>query len=105
MWRICIAEVCVRSSVSGCGALGRAGAATAGSRRGRKRLRQVERVLHVAGRMLLGHVEGFEVVLVVLDLRPFEHLVAEPREDRLDFLAHQAERMAMAERRRRAPAG
>ena len=50
--------------------------------------------------MLVGHVEGFEVVLVVLDLRPFEHLVAEPREDRLDFLAHQAERMAMAERRR-----
>ena len=60
---------------------------------------QVERVLHVARRMFRRHVERFEVVVIVLDLRPFEHLVAEPREDVDHFVADQAERMTMTELR------
>ncbi len=70
--------------------------------RRRERLREIQRVLHVARRMLHRHVERFEVVVVVLDLRPFEHLVSEACEDLLHLLAQQAERMAMPEHRRAA---
>ena len=45
--------------------------------------RKIQRVLHVARRMLRRHVERFEVVVVVLDFGPFEHLVAEACEDAL----------------------
>jgi hypothetical protein len=48
--------------------------------------------------VLRRHVERFEVVVVVFDLRALEHLVAEAREDLAHLLAHQAERMAMSER-------
>ncbi len=61
---------------------------------------QIERVLHVASRMLGRHVERFEVVVVVLDLGPFENLVAQTREDGADLVANQAERMAKPKRRR-----
>ena len=91
MCRICIAEVWVRSKVSGCG-LGR---------QHRLGAREVERVLHVAGGMVRRHVERFEVVVVVLDLGAFEHLIAEAREDLLHLVADEAERMA----RSRGPAG
>ena len=47
--------------------------------------------------MFLRHIERFEVVIVVFDLGAFEHLVAEAREDRADFVANQAEWMAMAQ--------
>ena len=47
--------------------------------------------------MLFRHVERFEVVVVVFDLGAFEYLVAETGEDVLHLLAHEAERMAMAE--------
>ena len=47
--------------------------------RRRQRLGEVERVLHVPRRMLGRHVERFEVVVVVLDLGPLEHLIAETR--------------------------
>ena len=64
-----------------------------GVRRRLHRLREIQRVLHVARRMLGGHVERFEVVVVVLDLGAFEHLIAETREDLLHLFAHEAERM------------
>jgi hypothetical protein len=48
--------------------------------------------------MLRRHIEGFEVVVIVLDLGPFDHHEPEPREDVLDPLAEQAERMPVAER-------
>ena len=109
MCRICIAEVCVRSSVERLRRVRRGPAHAAssqphrrGGRRRRKRLGQIERVLHVARRMLGRHVERFEVVVVVFDFGPFEHLVAEAREDLLHLFAHQAERMAKAEDRRAA---
>src|SRR5712692_1491687 len=41
----------------------------------------------------LRQVEGFEVVPVALDLRPFLHRVADPREDHLELPAHLAEHM------------
>src|SRR5712692_11222814 len=41
--------------------------------------------------MALRQVEGFEVVPVGLDLRPFLHRVADPREDHLELPAHLAE--------------
>ena len=52
--------------------------------------------------MLGRHVERFEVVVVVFDLGAFEHLIAQAREDGLDLLAHDRQRMAMADLRRAA---
>ena len=60
--------------------------------------REEEGVLHVARRVLGRHVQGFEVVVVVLDLRALEDLVAHPAEDRLDLVADVRERMEAAER-------
>ena len=57
---------------------------------------QVERVLHVARGMVRRHVERFEVVVVVLDLRALEDLVAHAAEDVLDLLAHPHQRMDAA---------
>ena len=51
---------------------------------------EVERVLHVARGCSARHVERFEVVVVVFDLRAFEDLEAHAREDGLDALAHDA---------------
>ena len=78
--------MCVRSSV-------------AGRPQARDLAGEIERVLHVARRMLGRHVERFEVVVVVFDLGAFEHLIAQAREDRLDLLAHDRQRMAMADLR------
>jgi hypothetical protein len=49
--------------------------------------------------MLRRHVERFEVVVIVLDLRAFEHLIPEAREDLDHFIADQAERVTMTELR------
>jgi hypothetical protein len=62
---------------------------------------QVERVLHVARRVLGRHVERFEVVVVVFELGTFDDEEAEAGEDRLDALAQQAQRMTVADGRRR----
>ncbi len=59
--------------------------------------REIERVLHVAGGMLRRHVERFEVVVVVLELRPVDDQEAEAREDRFDALAKNRQRMPMAD--------
>ena len=59
---------------------------------------EIERVLHVAGRMVGRHVERFEVVIVVFDFGAFENLVAHAREDVLDLLTHLHERMHAPER-------
>ena len=58
---------------------------------------EVERVLHVARRVIRRHVERLEVVVVVLGLGAFEHLEAHAREDRLDPFAQDGQRMPMAE--------
>ena len=52
--------------------------------------------------MLRRHVERFEVVIVVFDLRAFEDLITETREDRADFVTDQTDRMAKSQRRREA---
>src|SRR5688572_15288413 len=49
--------------------------------------------------MIRGHVERFEVVVVVFDFGAFEHLVPEARKDLDYFIADQAERMTVAELR------
>ena len=61
---------------------------------------EIQGVLHIPRRMLGGHVERFEVVVIVLDLGAFEHLIAEACENRLDLLAHDCQRMAMPDQRR-----
>ena len=83
-------DVCVRSSVAAVPASERTGDC------------EIQRVLHVARGMLGRHVERFEVVVVVLELGPFDDLVAHAREDGLDALAQQGQRMAVADRRRAA---
>jgi hypothetical protein len=62
------------------------------------RVRQVQRVLHVARRMIGRHVQGLEVVDVVLDLRPFQYFVAHAGEDVLDLLPHLHQRVHAAHR-------
>ncbi len=52
--------------------------------------------------MLRGHVERFEVVVVVLELGAFRDVEPHAQEDLLDALAQQRERMAMTDKRRAA---
>ena len=61
--------------------------------------REIQRVLHVARGMIGRHVERFEVVIVVLELRPLEDEEAHAAEDRFDALAQQRQGMTVAERR------
>ena len=82
-------DVCVRRSVAG-GAPPRAG----------HRRREVQRVLHVARGMLRRHVERFEVVVIVLELRPLDDQETHAEEDRLDALAQERQRMPVPEERR-----
>ena len=42
----------------------------------------VEGILHVPGGMVLGHVEGFEIVILELDVRPLGNRKAEGGKDR-----------------------
>ena len=80
-------EVCVRSSVAGEPAAERTGVG------------EIQRVLHVARGVLRRHVERFEVVVVVFELGPLDDEEAEAREDGLDALAQDGQRMAVADRR------
>ena len=66
---------------------------------GRHRRREVQRVLHVARGMLRRHVERFEVVVVVFELGALDDEEAEAGEDRLDALAQDRQRMAVADAR------
>ncbi len=56
---------------------------------------EVERVLHVARRVVGRHVEGLEVVVVVLHLGPVVDLVAHRHEDVLELLADHGQRVAV----------
>ncbi len=67
------------------------------------RLVHVERVLHVAGGVVLRDVERLEVVPVELDLRPARHLVTEPREDGDDLVGGSRHRVPVAKRQEAAP--
>jgi hypothetical protein len=60
------------------------------------RTAQIERVLHIARRVVRRHVERLEVVVVVLELRTVDDLVAHPEEDALDALADAREGMTPA---------
>ena len=77
----------MRSSVAGVPAPERTGAD------------EVQRVLHVARRMLRRHVERFEVVIVVFELGALDDEEPESREDGFDALAEDGERMAVADPR------
>ena len=83
-------EVCVRSSVAG----------DPPARAHRRR--EVQRVLHVARGMLRRHVERFEVVVVVLELGP--SMTRNPKRVKMASMRSRrsVERMAVAERGRRA---
>ena len=48
----------------------------------------VESVLRVAGGMVLGQVEQLKVVVVVLDLRAFDHLITHANENLHQFVLH-----------------
>jgi uncharacterized heparinase superfamily protein len=54
---------------------------------------EVEGVVHGARRMVRREVQRLEVVPVVLDLRPFRQLVAQPAEDAGDALQGAGDRM------------
>ena len=54
---------------------------------------EIERVVHVAGRMALGEIELGEVVVVGLDVRPFGDGETHVGEDRGEFVDHLADRM------------
>ncbi|MPM72572.1 hypothetical protein SDC9_119548 [bioreactor metagenome] len=59
----------------------------------------VERVLHVARRMVFGDVEQLEVIFVKLDLRPFAHFKAHADEYIAYFAIHQRDRVQPARSR------
>ena len=59
-------------------------------------LRQVEGVLHVACRVILGHVQAGEVVVVVLDLRCVSHRKAHAGEHVDDLVGDQGQRVQAA---------
>ena len=68
------------------------------------RRREVQRVLHVARGMLGRHVQRVEAVPLVFDLRTFDDGEAHAREDGFHAIAHDGQRMAMAERAADGPA-
>ena len=57
---------------------------------------QVERILHIPGGMILGHIQAGEVVGVVVDLGGFVHGKAHAGEDVNDLLLHQGDGMQAA---------
>ena len=48
-------------------------------------VRNVEGVLHVPGRVVLGQVQRFKVKIVVVDFRAFDDIEAHMHEDLFDF--------------------
>ena len=61
-------------------------------------LRQVEGVLHVACRVILGHVQAGKVVVIVLDLREGTHRKAHAGEHVDDLVGDQGQRVQTAHR-------
>ena len=60
---------------------------------------EIEGVLHVPGRMVLGDVQRSEVVVVPLYLRPLGHAVAEAQEQIDDLFGGGDQGMALPHRR------
>ena len=54
---------------------------------------EIERVLRVARRVIAGHVQGFEIVVVLLDLREVEDPESHADEDLLDILLQLLDRV------------
>ena len=63
----------------------------------------IEGILRVARGMVLGQVQQLEVVVIVLDLRPFDHLVAHADEDIASFYSARYSSDAASPRRRSGP--
>ena len=56
---------------------------------------QIERVLHVAGRMILRQVQGLKVKIIVFDFRAFGDFKAHAHEDLFDLTQGERHRMQM----------
>ena len=56
----------------------------------------IEGVLGVPGGVVLGEVQGLEVIVVGFHLRALHHIEAHPQEDLLDLVQHQGEGMPVA---------
>ena len=61
-------------------------------------IRQIEGILHIAGGVILGHVQAGEVVVVVLDLRGIRHGKAHTGEHVDDLVGDQRQRVQTAHR-------
>src|SRR5262249_13011349 len=59
---------------------------------------EIERVLHVARGVIARHVELFEIVRIVLELRTLNNEEPHPGEDRFDALSEKRQRMAVSQR-------
>ena len=66
-------------------------------------VRYVKGVLHVSGRVILGDVQGLEIVPVAFDLGPFHDVESQPHKNIADFLGDPADRVKTAQGNR--PAG
>ena len=55
----------------------------------------VEGILHVPGGVVLGHVEGFEIVILELDVRPLGNRKAEGRKDRDNLVEDERDGVAL----------
>ena len=61
-------------------------------------VRQVEGILHIAGGVILRHVQAGEVVVIVLDLRGIGHSKAHAGEDIDDLVGDQRQRVQTTHR-------
>ncbi len=60
--------------------------------RSRKLIGQIEGILHIAGGVILGHVQAGKVVVIVLDLREGAHRKAHAGEHVDDLVGDQGQR-------------
>ena len=66
---------------------------------------EIKRVLRIARRMIARHVQGFEIVVIRLDLRQVENLESHAHKDLLDFRLQPFDRVRASQSEREIPAG
>ncbi len=59
---------------------------------------EIKRIHVIAHRMMLGNIEGFEVVIRRLDFRAFDDGIAEREKDAFDFFDGLADQVTRADR-------
>ena len=59
-------------------------------------VRKIECVLHVPRRMVLGNIQGFEIIVIQLDFRPFGQLKAQTGEDLYQLIRHPVQNVRAA---------